>query len=166
MTPKFFKKSSQGESKDLATPEIPGKAGSMPESREILLPKERKHIKKEVLEEVSEAEEPVKNRPTPQTTKPTEPATTKSESLLMIEDTLAEDLEDAYFKMDPELRQKFKAEGEKMALKIEKILQKTKVKAKDIFKLIYQWLKIIPGVNKFFIKQEAKIKTDKIMKLK
>jgi len=28
------------------------------------------------------------------------------------------------------------------------------------------WLKILPGVNKFFLEQEAKIKTDKILALK
>jgi len=28
------------------------------------------------------------------------------------------------------------------------------------------WLKLIPGVNKFFLEQEAKIKTDEVLKLK
>jgi hypothetical protein len=32
-------------------------------------------------------------------------------------------------------------------------------------KLIREWLLIIPGVNKYFLEQEAKIKTDKIQQL-
>ena len=39
----------------------------------------------------------------------------------------------------------------------------------DLFKIIdviKKWLSIIPGINKFFLEQEAKIKTDKIMELK
>jgi hypothetical protein len=37
------------------------------------------------------------------------------------------------------------------------------VSTKKIFVLIRAWLKIIPGVNRFFLEQEAKIKTDKIL---
>jgi hypothetical protein len=29
-----------------------------------------------------------------------------------------------------------------------------------------QWLKLLPGVNRFFLEQEAKIKTDRIIHLK
>ena len=38
-----------------------------------------------------------------------------------------------------------------------------KVHSKKILKAIVGWLKMIPGVNKFFLEQEAKIKTDKIL---
>ena len=68
--------------------------------------------------------------------------------------------------MDPKVKVKFKAEGEAVAKNIEHLLQETKIKVKKIFKLILSWLKLIPGVNNFFIKQEAKIKTDKLIKLK
>jgi hypothetical protein len=34
---------------------------------------------------------------------------------------------------------------------------------KKILALIRDWLKLIPGVNRFFLEQEAKIKTDKIL---
>ena len=40
-----------------------------------------------------------------------------------------------------------------------------RVKVKRVLELIYEWLKTIPGVNKFFLEQEAKIKTDEIMEL-
>jgi hypothetical protein len=79
-----------------------------------------------------------------------------------IEGVLEEDLVDAYKKMDPELQAKFKAKGEETASKIRELVSKAKVNTSKIFKLIRKWLKMIPGVNRFFLEQEAKIKTDKI----
>jgi len=166
MGPKFFKKSTELEIEDLVQPDQGKGKGILPESKEILAPREREHLKQEVLDEIKETEKSAKKRPVPQAPGPIEPIAGKSEDLLRIEVILEEDLSDAYFKMKPKLQEEFKAEGEKTALKIEKVLQKTKFKAKDIFKLIFRWLKIIPKVNKFFIKQEAKIKTEKIIKLK
>ena len=90
----------------------------------------------------------------------------KSENLLKIEAILEEDLSEVYFKMDSVRRQKFKLEGERVSVKIDQLLQKTKDETKNIFKLIIKWLRMIPGSNKFFIEQEAKIKTDKILRLK
>lgn len=90
----------------------------------------------------------------------------KSETLVKIENILEEDLADVYFKLEPKVKEKFKKQGEETSAKIEKLLLETKVQTKKIFKLILEWLKIIPGVNKFFIRQEAKIKTDRIIKIK
>lgn len=87
----------------------------------------------------------------------------KSETLIKIEKILEEDLSEIYFKMPPEKQKKFKEKGEETASKIEKMIQAGKVIAKKILKLIRDWLKLIPGVNRFFLDQEAKIKTDKIM---
>ena len=56
-----------------------------------------------------------------------------------------------------------KIEGEKTASQIEALLEKGKDVAKKILHLIRQWLHKIPGVNKFFLEQESKIKTDRIM---
>ena len=79
-----------------------------------------------------------------------------------IETVLEEDLKDAYLRMDPELQQKFKEKGEETTSKIRELLSATKINTAKIFKLIRKWLKMIPGVNRFFLEQEAKIKTDKI----
>ena len=38
-----------------------------------------------------------------------------------------------------------------------------KVKVRDVVHLIREWLLVIPGVNAFFLEQEAKIKTDRIL---
>lgn len=91
---------------------------------------------------------------------------TKSEIRKKIENILAENLGDSYRSMDATLRQHFKEEGHSTAQKIEQLLTEAKIKTKKIFQLIVEWLKLIPGVNTFFITQEAKIKTDKILHLR
>ncbi len=83
-----------------------------------------------------------------------------------IEKALESGLEDIYLKMSPEKQKEFKAKGEETAKKINRLLHKAKVKIKDIIDLIKKWLAVIPGVNKFFIEKEAKIKTDEIVKIK
>jgi hypothetical protein len=83
-----------------------------------------------------------------------------------IEETLSEDLTDAFLNMSPELQEKFKEKGEETAGKIRRLLEQTKVSAHKIFQLIREWLRMVPGINRFFLEQEAKIKTDKILRLK
>ena len=85
---------------------------------------------------------------------------------LRIEKVMEAGLEDAFKALTPLQKQEFKIKGEQTAWKIRQLLKKTKVKIKEIFKLLLEWLKILPGVNKFFLEQEAKIKADKILSLK
>lgn len=75
-------------------------------------------------------------------------------------------LADTYAQMDPATQQKFRAAGEETAGKISSLLQASKVQVKKIVDLLVAWLRIIPGVNQFFLEQEAKIKADKILSLK
>ena len=63
-------------------------------------------------------------------------------------------------------QREFKGEGEKTAAKINQLMSKTKVNVKKIINLIKKWLSIIPGINSFFLEQEAKIKADEIFKIK
>lgn len=83
-----------------------------------------------------------------------------------IEKILATGLEDIYLSLTPERQKKFKRVGEETAAKINKILAKTKVSIGAIIKLIRKWLSLIPGVNKYFLEQEAKIKAEEIVKMK
>ncbi len=83
-----------------------------------------------------------------------------------IEKVLAKGLEDAYMSMTPEKKREFKTVGEQTAGKISELLEKGKVKVKKIIELIKKWLALIPGVNRFFLEQEAKIKADEIMRIK
>jgi hypothetical protein len=83
-----------------------------------------------------------------------------------IEEVLSENLEDIYLQMSPMARQQFKIKGEETAQKIYTLLQKAKIKVKEILRLIKVWLATIPGVSKFFLEQEAKIRTEKVLRLK
>ncbi|MEK9130706.1 MAG: hypothetical protein AAB429_01170, partial [Patescibacteria group bacterium] len=89
----------------------------------------------------------------------------KDELTQEIEEVLAEDLEDLYQQLPPERQQKFKQEGEKAAGIIRQMIWHGKFHGRRILNLIVHWLKLIPGVNKFFLEQESKIKTDKLQAL-
>ncbi|MCD4705052.1 hypothetical protein K8R66_03170 [bacterium] len=82
-----------------------------------------------------------------------------------VENIMEEGLEDLYINLPADKQLEFKIKGEETATNISKLLMKTKVKMKKIVNLIVDWLKIIPGVNKFFLKQSAKIKTDKLLEI-
>ncbi len=82
-----------------------------------------------------------------------------------IENILAEGLEEIYVNMPQAKQREFKLAGEKTAVEINKLLSETKVKINKIVSLIIKWLTIIPGVNRFFLEQEAKIKADEIVKM-
>jgi hypothetical protein len=83
-----------------------------------------------------------------------------------IENVLAKDLDDVFMSMPPKQRLEFKVEGEETARKINAMLDDAKIKIKKIIVLIRKWLSMVPGVNKFFLEQEVKIKTDEILRMK
>ncbi len=83
-----------------------------------------------------------------------------------IENVLESGLEDLYLKMSKAKQLQFKQKGEDVSNKIAILLKEAKIRTSKILNLIMSWLTIIPGINKFFIRQEAKIKTDKIIILK
>lgn len=80
-----------------------------------------------------------------------------------IEEILEEDLAEVYFNLSPQKQQEFKVKGEETTIKIINLLSKPKVKIKKIISLVRDWLKIIPGINVFFLEQVVKIKADKII---
>lgn len=85
---------------------------------------------------------------------------------IAIDNILAEGLNEVFLKMNPKQQSEFKKKGEETVIKINELLGRTKVKVSKIIDLIRSWLKLIPGVNKFFLEQEVKIKADKIIKIK
>lgn len=145
--------------KEEIKPEVP--------APEVELPKEMPEIKKEApmpgaaQEKPSEAEKVMPAAPVAVSSisLPTDAVTTAVEKIL------EEDLEEIYFNMPPAIQQEFKLKGEETASKIRLLLQEAKARAGKILKLIVDWLKLIPGVNQFFLEQESKIKTDKILKI-
>ncbi len=84
---------------------------------------------------------------------------------LEIEKILEKDLADIYVSLPPEKQRQFKVVGEQTATAINDLLVKGKLTIRKIVELIRKWLTLIPGVNRFFLEQEAKIKADEIKKL-
>lgn len=89
-------------------------------------------------------------------------AASKDPILERVEGILEEDLKEVYDGLPTELKPRFRAKGEEVALAITALLEGAKFRARQILKLIVEWLKMIPGMNRFFLEQEAAIKTRKI----
>jgi len=83
-----------------------------------------------------------------------------------IDAILSDGLTDIYLSLSPKKQAEFRAGGEETVKKISSLLSQAKIKIKQIVDIIKRWLSIIPGINKFFLEQEAKIKAEKIIKLK
>jgi len=141
---------------------LPGLQETPPSKEAVLevLPKE------EINRPLAEKEEKI--APAASTTaKQRAPALQQKPAIVRdIETALEEGLSELYVAMPPALQAEFKQAGEETTAKIITILQKGKDMAKKVFEAIVEWLKLIPGVNKFFLEQEAKIKTDKILNIK
>jgi len=82
-----------------------------------------------------------------------------------IENVLAEGMDNVYLSLDAGTQRTFKTKGEEVSVKITNLLLQAKIKVKEITKLILEWLRLIPKVNKHYLEQEAKIKTEKILKI-
>lgn len=108
-------------------------------------------------------ERPVVNIPTPTVQPPVTPLEKRRKE---VESLMAKGLDEIYLSLPVEKRREFKEAGEETAMKINDLLEKTKVNIGKIVNLIKKWLSLLPGVNKMFLEQEAKIRTDEIMKLK
>ena len=83
-----------------------------------------------------------------------------------IDAILSDGLNEIFLKMKPLEQKIFQKKGEETVTKINALLNQTKLKINKIVALIRQWLSLIRGINKFFLEQEVKIKTDKIIRLK
>ena len=108
---------------------------------------------------------PTSNTTPQQTPQQPLPEAEKSELYKEVEAILAEGLEGAFQVMDPQTQTAFRQKGEETADRIERLMQAAKAKAKQVLALIKNWLRMIPHVNKLFLEQESKIKTDKIVAL-
>ncbi|TSC84934.1 MAG: Uncharacterized protein G01um101413_318 [Parcubacteria group bacterium Gr01-1014_13] len=142
---------------------------------EVTAPPEELDLK---LEKESVPEnEPVEQKTVPEQPRPQKPRSAikprpamplpaKDPVMVKIEKIMEEGLNDSYQRLSPVAKQEFKLKGEQAASQIRELLKSTHVKVKKILRLILDWLRILPGINHFFLEQEAKIKTDKIIALK
>lgn len=105
--------------------------------------------------------------PTPAATAsaPTTFVSAEAQQLADIERILEEDLSDLYFRLPEDKKAEFRKQGEETAREINVLLSAAKIKVAKIVSLIRDWLKLIPGINRLFLEQEAKIKADRLLKL-
>lgn len=87
----------------------------------------------------------------------------KDKILVSIEHILSDNLADAYLALPPEKRSAFKKRGEEIALKVKVMVDQGNIHIRKVLGWIRDWLRMIPGVNAFFLEQEAKIKADKLL---
>lgn len=113
---------------------------------------------------------PVDNFPVPIKSAPAKPVESVSQVNLVInekfkkiEEILEEDLSEVYFNLSPQKQQEFKIRGEETTIKILDLMSRPKIHIKKIIALIRDWLKVVPGINVFFLEQVVKIKADKII---
>lgn len=81
-----------------------------------------------------------------------------------LEHLLADDFTEMYLALPDDVKLEFRKKGEEIVSIIKIMIESGKVKAKKILGLLRDWLRLIPGVNIFFLEQEAKIKMDKVLK--
>lgn len=98
-------------------------------------------------------------------TAPVEAPVRKDQAMKDVEHVLEEGLEETYRKMTSQQQEKFRREGERAAGALAEMVRRAKVRAREALDLITRWLRGIPGVNSFYLAQEAKLKTDKIIAL-
>lgn len=160
---------------------MPNQAPVMPElPTKELIPQEMSPVQAdELAEERFEREQPTflekeeaapvspvsERAPIPSPTAQAVQSTIKSPDLLHVEKILEEGLGPLYASLPESAKPKFKQKGEQAANEITGMMVTFRVKVKRVLELIRDWLLVIPNVNKFFLEQEAKIKTDKIIEL-
>ncbi len=99
----------------------------------------------------------------PTASAPTPPPVPTDEVTVRVEKIMEDGLGAYYQNLPPEAKLKFKQTGEAAAVEISQMVRALKIKVRRVLRLLRDWLLTIPGVNKFFLEQEAKIKTDRIL---
>ncbi len=79
-----------------------------------------------------------------------------------VEQVLEQGLAEYYKAMNPKVQQMFKTRGEELTQTLTEMVQGAHVQLSKVVELIRRWLLLIPGVSKFFLEQEAKIRADRI----
>lgn len=93
------------------------------------------------------------------------PAVPEDEVVLEVEKILEEGLGDYVQSMPEDARKRFLTKGRDVSIQIAAMVRGLKVELHRTITLIRDWLLTIPGVNRYFLEQEAKIKTDNIVTL-
>jgi hypothetical protein len=143
-----------------------------PPTPEVDQYEQEERVAEQQMEQQEQTEEfleeaPTSSVPTTATAEPIAPAAVieKDEITLEVEKILEAGLGDYVPDMPEEARQRFLKKGGEVAAQISVMVRTLNVQVSLVLKLLKEWLLTIPGVNKYFIEQEAKIKADRIMEL-
>ncbi|HBU27566.1 TPA: hypothetical protein DEB00_00425 [Candidatus Uhrbacteria bacterium] len=93
------------------------------------------------------------------------PAMKKDPQLVEVESILSEGLNEIYGNLPQQVKPAFRAKGEEVAQTILLWKQEAKLVASRVLRLIRDWLRMVPKLNKHYLEQESKIKTDHILAL-
>lgn len=116
------------------------------------------------VEEVKEVGEVPEGVSKVRVQEPTQIPIKKDPLLSNIENILAEDLTEVFLELPDDRKLAFKQKGEEVAVKIVQMMESGRMKIAKILGWIQEWLQMIPGVNKYFINQEAKIAADNVLR--
>jgi hypothetical protein len=89
----------------------------------------------------------------------------KDEIIIEVEKILEDGIGPFYASLPDEAKPVFKKRGEQVASQIAEMVRSMNFRVRKAVRLIADWLRTIPGINKFFLEQEAKIKTDMLKRL-
>ncbi|MEI7512725.1 MAG: hypothetical protein WCK01_04700 [Candidatus Uhrbacteria bacterium] len=98
-------------------------------------------------------------------TQPIEQIVQKDEITIEVEKILEAGLGEYVTEMPEEARLRFLKKGGEVAAQLSIMVRSLNMHVSLVVKLLKEWLLTIPGVNKYFIEQEAKIKADMIIDL-
>lgn len=139
-------------------PRMPEAAEASPEAPEEPEAAEREEEREETV--------PAKPPPTPVQAVARVMRAPKDRLTAEVEAVLSEGLEDLYRQLSPDERATFKKKGEETARTVQELMMEATVNVKKVFDAIRGWLKLLSDrANRFYLEQEAKIKTDKLLLL-
>ncbi len=135
-------------------------------TEQVINPENKTELVTAVLEKIATTPKPIEKSGNVVVPQVSQAQSVETERAVAIDNILSEGLNEVFIKMNPAQQSAFKKAGEEAVVKINQLLSETKIKVNKIVEIIRKWLKTIPGVNKFFLEQEVKIKADKIFKIK
>ncbi len=152
------------ERREVPAPAASGEAGREQEPRKENEPSKEAPKPAEPVS-ASPAEKPLASPPPAAPKTAAVPTPTKDQYLMIVERLLESGLLETYLKLPPAVRERFKAEGERTAKKLRDLIDKRRVRPSAVHHPVHRWLRMIPHVNRFFLLQAAKIKTDGVMNI-
>lgn len=91
-------------------------------------------------------------------------AVAKDKVTVEVEKLLEKNLGDIYTSLPDNIKPFFKSHGEKIAQTVVGMINNKSFDGGVVMEMVEDWLKLVPKSNSLFLEQEAKLKTDSIVK--